>query len=151
MAKISKRTCIACRKSEQKVFTGSNVLVRLVWHEGKIKVDSSNRMPGRGAYVHRKLECLLKLGSTKLWERAFKLDTGSLQKDKLSVVVESLRNELLYFPSGGSASSGIYSARYMSVEKAQTTAALSITDLESATNVEKSNIGRKKFRGVFKF
>lgn len=51
------RTCIGCR---QKLIKGE--LVRLVWQADlrSITVDSSNVLPGRGAYVHLVVSCLEK-------------------------------------------------------------------------------------------
>ena len=46
------RTCVGCRGSAHKA-----ELVRLVWH-GTIVVDLSQTEPGRGAYLHRRPECL---------------------------------------------------------------------------------------------
>ena len=46
------RTCVGCRERAAKAD-----LLRLVWNGGPV-VDVSHTMPGRGAYLHRRSECL---------------------------------------------------------------------------------------------
>jgi uncharacterized protein len=48
-----RRTCVACREEGTK-----DELVRLVRGAGGVEVDLSGRAPGRGAYLHRRPECL---------------------------------------------------------------------------------------------
>jgi uncharacterized protein len=48
-----RRTCVACREEGTK-----DELVRLVKGPGGVEVDLSGRAPGRGAYLHRRAECL---------------------------------------------------------------------------------------------
>ena len=55
--------------------------------DGEISVDLGGKMPGRGAYVCRKEECLAKASKTKKLERAFEC---SIPKD----VYEKLRQQL---------------------------------------------------------
>nr|WP_239580001.1 YlxR family protein [Microlunatus panaciterrae] len=47
------RTCVGCREREQK-----SHLVRLVWAASKVALDRNQVAPGRGAYLHRRPECL---------------------------------------------------------------------------------------------
>lgn len=49
---VPKRTCIACRQ-----VGGKRGLVRLVRTEDGVKVDSSGKLPGRGAYLHANRDC----------------------------------------------------------------------------------------------
>ncbi|HEY8642054.1 MAG TPA: YlxR family protein [Candidatus Dormibacteraeota bacterium] len=48
-----RRTCVACREEGTK-----DELVRLVRGPRGVEVDGSGRAPGRGAYLHRRAECL---------------------------------------------------------------------------------------------
>ncbi|HEX6348643.1 MAG TPA: YlxR family protein [Candidatus Dormibacteraeota bacterium] len=48
-----RRTCVACRQEGTK-----DELIRLVRTAEGAAVDSTGRAPGRGAYLHRRLECL---------------------------------------------------------------------------------------------
>ncbi len=58
---VPQRTCIACRQTEAK-----RGLVRVVrTPEGRVEVDATGKMPGRGAYVHQARQC---------WEEALKKD-----------------------------------------------------------------------------
>lgn len=47
------RTCIGCRARDE-----AGNLVRIVAREGSCVVDHGRGGPGRGAYVHRREECL---------------------------------------------------------------------------------------------
>ena len=50
---IPMRTCVACREVKSK-----RELIRLVRNlNGSVKVDTSGKEPGRGAYLCRVLEC----------------------------------------------------------------------------------------------
>ncbi len=48
-----RRTCVACRQEGTK-----DELVRLVRGPDGVAVDASGRAPGRGAYLHRRAECV---------------------------------------------------------------------------------------------
>ena len=95
MVKVSQRTCIGCRRADRKVFETEGPLVRVVWKEGKPVVDREGKLPGRGAYMHRRLECLLRLGSAKIWERAFRLAAGTVDRGALGKFIEELRRDFL--------------------------------------------------------
>jgi hypothetical protein len=49
---VPQRTCIACRETG-----GKRGLIRLVRTDDGVVVDPSGKMPGRGAYLHRSVEC----------------------------------------------------------------------------------------------
>jgi predicted RNA-binding protein YlxR (DUF448 family) len=49
----ARRTCVACREEGTK-----DDLVRLVRGPSGVEVDRSGRAPGRGAYLHRRAECV---------------------------------------------------------------------------------------------
>jgi predicted RNA-binding protein YlxR (DUF448 family) len=47
------RTCIGCRARDEK-----GLLIRIVARGTDVAVDSRQQAPGRGAYLHPRLECL---------------------------------------------------------------------------------------------
>ena len=55
---IPQRTCVACREVNEK-----RSLVRIVRTSDGVVIDTTGRMPGRGAYIHDSKEC---------WEKALK-------------------------------------------------------------------------------
>ena len=67
MKKIPMRMCTGCGEMKPK-----RELIRVVKSpEGKIALDRTGRLPGRGAYVCPDLECLKKARKTKRLERVF--------------------------------------------------------------------------------
>lgn len=55
---IPQRTCVACREVNEK-----RSLIRIVRTPDGVVIDTTGRMPGRGAYLHDSKEC---------WEKALK-------------------------------------------------------------------------------
>ena len=55
---IPQRTCVACREVNEK-----RSLIRLVKTPDGVVIDTTGRLPGRGAYLHDSKEC---------WEKALK-------------------------------------------------------------------------------
>jgi predicted RNA-binding protein YlxR (DUF448 family) len=56
-----------CFEREEK----QNLLRFVRTEEGLIR-DDLQRLPGRGAYVHRREACLEQIGREKIWKRAFR-------------------------------------------------------------------------------
>ena len=72
--KVPMRMCTGCREMKTK-----KELQRIVKSpEGVISVDRVGRMPGRGAYVCKSVECLKKAQKTRALERALEtqIDSG---------------------------------------------------------------------------
>jgi len=68
--KLPQRTCVVCRNE-----TFKRELVRIVRSkEGEISVDFTGKKSGRGAYVCKCKECVQKLITGKLLNRAFKME-----------------------------------------------------------------------------
>ena len=61
------RMCVGCRQKFPK-----KELVRLVWQDGAIVIDEHQRLPGRGAYLCRKMECAQIAIRRKAFHRAFR-------------------------------------------------------------------------------
>lgn len=67
------RTCIACREMKPK-----SEMTRVVKNaDGEIRLDATGKAPGRGAYICRNEECLKKLRTKKLLNRAFLTDVAA--------------------------------------------------------------------------
>ncbi|MBT5575531.1 MAG: YlxR family protein [Microbacteriaceae bacterium] len=64
------RRCLGCLESD----TRENLL-RCVALDNRVVVDEKEKEAGRGAWVHRNLECLSRSLSRRAWSRALK--TGS--------------------------------------------------------------------------
>ena len=65
--KIPMRTCIGCREMKPKL-----ELMRVVkTPEGEVSLDLTGRKNGRGAYVCKNKECLLKIRKRKALSNAF--------------------------------------------------------------------------------
>ncbi len=66
---VPQRTCIVCQRSGPK-----GELLRLVrTTDGQVLVDETGKLPGRGAYLCRRPECVEKGGTKKIIERALKM------------------------------------------------------------------------------
>ena len=83
MKKIPSRTCIGCETQKSKT-----ELIRIVkTQSGEIKLDKTGKLPGRGAYICDKSECLnLAIRSKKL-EKTFETKIEES-------VYESLKNTI---------------------------------------------------------
>lgn len=60
------RTCIACRKQNDK-----RNLLRIVKSENAIKLDFTGKLNGRGAYICNDINCIEKCIKSKALNRAF--------------------------------------------------------------------------------
>ena len=81
--KIPMRTCVGCRNADEK-----RNLIRVVrTPEGEIKLDKTGKLSGRGAYICKKAECLIKAQKAKSLSRALEV---AIPAD----VYEALRKEL---------------------------------------------------------
>ena len=84
--KTPMRMCSGCREMKPKI-----ELIRVVrTPEGKIMVDNSGKVSGRGAYVCKNEECLKKLRKTKGLERSLKIAIPQEVYDKLEKEMELL-------------------------------------------------------------
>ncbi len=85
MKKPSLRMCLCCREMMDK-----KELKRVVkTPEGKIMLDLSGKMNGRGAYICQKPECLKKLKKQKVLNKAFSAQIDDEIYDKIIEAVES--------------------------------------------------------------
>ena len=67
--KIPMRQCVGCREMKPK-----RELIRVVKSpEGAVSLDFRGKLPGRGAYVCPKQECLTKARKSRALERGFEM------------------------------------------------------------------------------
>lgn len=77
--KIPMRTCIACRQEKPK-----REMLRIVKSaEGKIEIDFSGKLPGRGAYLCGDPQCVLKLKKNRLLNKNFSSDVKEEIYDRI--------------------------------------------------------------------
>lgn len=85
MKKPTMRMCLCCREMISK-----NELKRVVkTPEGKIMLDLTEKMNGRGAYICSKPECLKKLKKQKMLNKAFSTQIDDEIYDNIIKAVES--------------------------------------------------------------
>ena len=77
--KSPQRMCIACREMRDK-----RELIRIVRSpEGEISLDFTGRKNGRGAYVCKNRDCILKCRKSNALSRAFSTQVDAEVYDKL--------------------------------------------------------------------
>lgn len=73
------RTCVACREESPK-----RALIRIVRSpDGSVVLDERGKLPGRGAYLCARVECLDKAQKSKALARALKTDIADELYDRL--------------------------------------------------------------------
>ena len=85
-ARSPRRTCIGCRQVADK-----GDLVRLVVSDDRVQLDLTQRLPGRGAYVHRATECFesaARGGLGRSFRRGFSADVVSAFRETGSALLE---------------------------------------------------------------
>lgn len=77
--KIPERTCIACNQKQEK-----KNLIRIVKNkENEIFVDETLKMPGRGAYICKDIQCLEKLIKSKKLNKVFEQEIDNTLYEKI--------------------------------------------------------------------
>lgn len=83
MKKIPQRTCMGCNEKKDK-----KDFIRIVKSsDGQINIDKTGKMPGRGAYICERVECLEKAIKTKKIERVFETKINDDIYEKLRGVI----------------------------------------------------------------
>lgn len=84
--KIPMRMCTACREMKPKA-----ELVRVVkTAEGEIKLDTTGKLNGRGAYICRDVECVIKAEKQNSLSRAFETSVDKEIYNTLKGEIEKL-------------------------------------------------------------
>ncbi len=87
--KIPMRMCIGCREMKPK-----RELIRVVkTPEGEIKLDTTGKLNGRGAYVCPSKECLVKIRKINALAHNFKLPIENSIYDKLEAEFEKIEQQ----------------------------------------------------------
>ncbi len=82
--RIPLRTCVVTREQFPK-----NELLRVVRdNEGKVSVDETGRMNGRGAYLKKDIEVLEKAIKTKVLEKHLECKIEDSVYDKIKEIIE---------------------------------------------------------------
>lgn len=82
--KIPMRTCVVTKEKCEK-----RDLIRVVrTPEGKIEIDNTGKMNGRGAYLKKDLEVILKAEKSGILERILEVKIDKEVYDKLKEVVK---------------------------------------------------------------
>lgn len=84
MKKLPQRTCMGCNEKKDK-----RDLIRIVKNKtGEIKIDTTGKQEGRGAYICNNVDCLDKVIKSKRLERV-------LETNISSEIYEDLRGVIL--------------------------------------------------------
>lgn len=90
MVKISHRMCLGCRGRTEK-----RELIRLVCEGQTLKVDSPHTVRTRGAYVHARIECWLRLaGNEKSLGKALRLESSGWLKGAITELSKEITRRL---------------------------------------------------------
>jgi hypothetical protein len=82
---IPQRTCIACREINEK-----RSLIRIVRSPDGIQIDTTGRLPGRGAYLHESKECWEKALKKGALARSLKTDISAAEMETLQAYMDKL-------------------------------------------------------------
>ncbi|HXR44704.1 MAG TPA: YlxR family protein [Pseudolysinimonas sp.] len=74
------RTCLGCRQRAPR-----SSLVRVVARDGRVVVDTTARLPGRGAWLHPSRECAATALQRKAFGRALRADGALDASDVLHI------------------------------------------------------------------
>ena len=84
--KVPMRMCTACREMKPK-----RELVRIVkTSEGEIKLDTTGKLNGRGAYICKDKECLMKAQKANALSRAFQTSVSEEIYNQLQTEFDNL-------------------------------------------------------------
>lgn len=89
--KIPLRKCTGCQEMKEK-----RELIRIVRNdENEFFLDTTGKKPGRGAYICKSEECLLKAKKSKGLERSFKMAVPEEVYESLSEQLKLIQEEKL--------------------------------------------------------
>ena len=82
---IPQRTCVACREVNEK-----RSLIRVVRTPDGVAIDTTGRMPGRGAYIHDSKECWEKALKRGVLARSLKAEISQEDMETLQAYMDKL-------------------------------------------------------------
>ena len=83
---IPQRTCVACREVNEK-----RSLIRIVKTSDGVVIDTTGRLPGRGAYLHDSKECWEKALKRRVLARSLKTEISQENMEILQAYVDKLQ------------------------------------------------------------
>jgi len=84
MKKIPLRKCLGCREMKPK-----NELIRFVKiSNNMVVIDKNGKMPGRGAYICRNMECFNKTIKSKIIQKIFRVSVNNDFYNELKKQIE---------------------------------------------------------------
>ena len=83
---IPQRTCVACREVNEK-----RSLIRIVRTPDGVVIDTTGRMPGRGAYLHDSKECWEKALKRGVLARSLKTEISQENMETLQAFMDQLQ------------------------------------------------------------
>ena len=87
--KVPVRRCVGCQEMK-----GKKEMIRVIrTKEGEFLLDATGKKNGRGAYLCRERECLLKARKSKGLERSFKMSIPNEVYDNLEKELSELGTE----------------------------------------------------------
>jgi len=78
------RSCVACRAKKDK-----RALTRLVFARGKLQIDESGKMNGRGAYLCADANCWSQAATRPILSKALRRDLSEDDRDYLRQMTPS--------------------------------------------------------------
>ncbi len=78
------RSCVICRAKRDK-----RMLTRLVFEQGKLRIDESGKMNGRGAYLCASANCWRQAAARPVLNRALRRDLSQDDRDYLRQMTPS--------------------------------------------------------------
>ena len=80
---IPERMCIGCRQMRPKT-----ELIKVVMKDGAIEIDTSQKKPGRGAYLCKDMECLTTAQKKKALSKHFKTAVPNSIYDEIKEILD---------------------------------------------------------------
>lgn len=141
------RTCVACREESPK-----RALIRIVRAPGgTVALDERGKLPGRGAYLCARLECVAQARKTKALNRALKTDVPTEFYDHLEEYIREygekhsdgeLRKELHSLLGLSRRASVVYIGTDSVKSQSAKESLLILTANDCSSSVEKTAVGK---------
>ena len=79
------RTCLGCMRRD-----AQSAMIRVAAVAGRVQPDDLSRKPGRGGYLHRSADCLMRFERSKIREfRSLRLKLGLAERREITELIRS--------------------------------------------------------------
>ena len=79
------RTCLGCMRRDPQ-----SAMIRVAAVAGRVQPDDLSRKPGRGGYLHRSADCLMRFERSKIREfRSLRLKLGLAERREITELIRS--------------------------------------------------------------